>query len=87
MGSTLVTRPFTSEDGLEWEALAVDAIVAHGKPGAVLAYRRIGGTDEEIVRSTITFNGMSAAEFALRTMSVKELRRRLALARAAIGGI
>lgn len=87
MEPTLVTRPFESDDGLQWEALAVDAIVAHGKPGAVLAFRPEGGTDEDIVRSTITFNSHRAAEFALRTMSVKELRRRLDLARAAIGGV
>ena len=87
MDTTLVTRPFTTEDGEEWIAFAVDAIVAHGKPGAVLAFRPVGGTEDDTVRSTITFNSHAAAEFALETMSVKELRRRLGLARTAIGGV
>lgn len=87
METTLEVRNFAEQDGRGWEAFAADAIVAHGKPGAVLAFRPAGGAEDEVVRSTITFNSRAAADFALRTMSVKELRRRLGLARAAIGGV
>jgi hypothetical protein len=81
------SRKFKDVDGVTWEAFAADAIVAHGRQGAVLAFRRaVGGPDEEI-RSTITFNSMEAAGFALRTLGEKELRRRLGLARMAIGGV
>ncbi len=87
METTMTTRPFTTEDGEEWIAFAEDAIVAHGKPGALLAFRPAGAAEDETVRSTVTFNSQAAAEFALRTMGVKELRRRLRLARAALGGV
>jgi len=80
-------REFENEDGVRWEAIAVDAVVAHGKPGAVLAFRPAGEADGDVLRTTITFNSMNAADFALRTMSEKDLRRRLSLARMAVGGV
>ena len=64
-----------------------DAIVAHGKQGAVLAFRPVDGGPEDELRSTITFNSREAAEFALRTLGEKELRRRLSLARMAVRGV
>jgi hypothetical protein len=80
----MLTREFADSEGARWEALAVDAIVAHGKVGAILAFRR-SDEEGEPLSSTITFNSDAAAEFALGTMSEKELRRRLSLAREAAG--
>lgn len=76
------TREFQDEDGKLWQALAIDAIVAHGRKGALLAFRRAEGPADEVIASSITFNSTSAADFALRTLGEKELRRRLSLARA-----
>lgn len=80
------TRKLTAADGTEWEAYAVDAVVAHGRAGTALAFR-LAGDAETTVISTITFNSMAAAEHALRTMSAKELGRRLSLARQAAAGL
>ena len=82
-----MTREFQSSDGTAWEAIAVDAVVAHGKQGAVLAFRPAGTAEAEPLRSTVTFNSTEAANFALRTLGEMELRRRLMLAREAAGGI
>lgn len=79
-------RAFRTDPEDAWEAFAAAAIVAHGKEGAVLAFRRAGGGTDEVLHSTITFNSMAAADFALRTMSEKEVQRRLRLARMAAGG-
>jgi hypothetical protein len=79
-------REFRDEQGNAWEAIAVDAVVAHGKQGAVLAFRPADEPGTEPLRSTITFNSQDAAHFALRTLGEKELRRRLSLALAAVGG-
>ena len=49
-------REFRDEEGRAWEALALDAVVAHGKQGAVLAFRPAGEPGSEPVRSNITFN-------------------------------
>jgi hypothetical protein len=84
---TSVTREFRDESEMEWIAYAEDAVVAHGRPGAILAFRQSGSGADEFLRSTITFNSIAAANFALRTMSDKELRRRLSLARMAAGGV
>lgn len=79
-------RKVTGADGSGWEAYFADAIVAHGRAGAALAFRPVGGRDDEEVRSTVTFNSVAAAEHALRTMSDKEIERRLSLARQAAAG-
>lgn len=84
--STAFVRKFGTGPEDAWEAFAAEAIVAHGKEGAVLAFRRAGGGTDEVLHSTITFNSMAAADFALRTMSEKEVQRRLRLARMAAGG-
>lgn len=73
-------REFSDEQGRSWHAIAVDAIVAHGKPGAVLAFRPADQPEAEPVPSTVNFNSQAAADFALRTMGAKELNRRLSLA-------
>ena len=78
-------REFQDDAGGRWAALAMEAVVAHGKRGAVLGFRPAGDPDAEPLRSSITFNSPEAAEFALRTVGDNELRRRLSLARTAAG--
>ncbi|HET8656167.1 MAG TPA: hypothetical protein VFL93_11675 [Longimicrobiaceae bacterium] len=73
-------REFRDEHGKSWEALAVDEIVAHGKKGARLAFRPTDEPAAAPVLSTITFNSRAAADFALGSLGMKELRRRLSLA-------
>ena len=77
-------REFTDEEGRSWHAVALDAVVAHAKPGAVLAFAPADQPGAEPIRSSVTFNSQKAADFALGTMSVKELRRRLSLGRAMV---
>lgn len=52
----------------------------------MLAFRRESDPEASVV-STVTFNSMAAAEHALRTMSEKEIGRRLSLARQAAAGL
>ncbi|MQA91295.1 MAG: hypothetical protein GEU90_13885 [Gemmatimonas sp.] len=85
--NTSEERNFRDEAGTGWTAFAADAIVAHGRPGAVLAFRAAEGGSGESFHSTVTFNSTPAANFALRTMSEKDLRRRLSLARVAAGSV
>jgi hypothetical protein len=77
-------RDFDDEVGQPWRAIAVDAVVAHGKPGAVLAFVPAGQPESQPIQGNVTFNSHKAADFALRTMSQKELQRRLSMARAAV---
>ncbi len=77
-------RKVLGADGTEWEAYAADARVAHNRAGARLAFRSVGSEGE--LPSTVTFNSRAAAEEAIRTMSDKEIGRRLSLARQAAGG-
>lgn len=77
-----MTRDFQDEDGNPWQAIAIDAVVAHGRKGALLAFRPAEGASPEVISSSITFNSVEAADFALRTLGEKELRRRLSMARA-----
>jgi hypothetical protein len=77
-------REFKDEEGKGWRAVAVDAIVAHGRPGAALAFVPVEPADAPPVVANITFNSHRAADFAIRTMSENELQRRLSLARATI---
>jgi len=85
--SSTVTRSVTAEDGSLWEAIGIPQIVAHGRQGAILAFRAAGDPGTEPLRSTITFNSVAAADFAIRTLGEKDLRRRLALARRAAHGV
>ncbi|HET7321846.1 MAG TPA: hypothetical protein VFI96_05065 [Longimicrobiaceae bacterium] len=82
-----MTRDFQDEQGRSWQALAVDEVVAHEKLGARLAFRPADEPEAEPLLANITFNSRQAADFALRTLGVKELRRRLTLAEAAVGGV
>jgi hypothetical protein len=72
-------REFQDAEGRPWQALAVEHTVAHGRRGTRLAFRPAGEPDAEPVPSPITFNSVEAGEFAVGTMSAKELKRRLAM--------
>ena len=85
MVETMTTRPVTDDQGRVWEAIAVESLVAHMKKGAQLAFRPADAPTAEPVRSTIDFNSMAAADFAIRTMSDKDLRRRLQWAKTDAG--
>ena len=71
--------------GREWVAVAAESTVAHLKKGAVLAFRPAEEPGAEPVRTAVEFNSAAAADFAIRTMSDKELRRRLDWAKTAAG--
>ncbi|MDR0788129.1 MAG: hypothetical protein LBG44_09720 [Gemmatimonadota bacterium] len=79
-----ISEIFEDETGARWEAFAPEQTVAHGRQGAVLAFRP-AGSGSEGVRSTVTFNSREAAELAIHTLSLRELRRHLGLARVAAG--
>lgn len=69
-------RQIRDEQGRLWEAEYREALVAHRKHGAVLAFR-LAEPPAITVLSTIEFNSPRAAELAIRAMSEKELHRRL----------
>jgi hypothetical protein len=75
-------REFIDAEGRSWLAFVQEDIVAHGRRGSRLAFRAAGHPTSEPVLSTINFNSLDAGEWAVRTMSEKELKRRLALAMA-----
>jgi hypothetical protein len=75
-------REFIDAEGRSWQAFVQEDIVAHGRLGSRLAFSAAGHPTGEPVLSTITFNSLDAGEWAVRTMSEKELKRRLALAMA-----
>jgi hypothetical protein len=77
-------RTLHDDAGTEWEAVALPVKVAHLRDGARLAFRRSGEAGSEVT-SPIDFNSMAAADFAIGTMSEKELRRRLQMAMTAAG--
>lgn len=74
-------REFKTADGQSWQATALVATVAHRKEGRVLAFVPAGDDAAEAFVTNITFNGIEAADNAIRTMSATELRRRLELSR------
>lgn len=84
--ATRTIREFDDARGERWTAVATDTMVAHTRIGAVLAFHRVAEEGEGLLRSNVTFNTMAAAEAAIAAMSLKELRRRLVLARQAAGG-
>jgi hypothetical protein len=71
--------------GRAWVAVAAPSTVAHLKQGAVLAFRPADDADAEPIRTAVEFNSDAAADFAIRTMSDKELGRRLAWAKTDAG--
>ena len=76
-------RTIDDDRGAAWEAIALPVKVAHLRDGAQLAFRRADGG--ATVTAPVDFNSTAAAELAIRTMSDKELRRRLVWARTAAG--
>ena len=78
-------REIHDEQGRAWEAVPVETMVAHRKQGARLAFRPAGEAEAAAIPTPVEFNSRAAAEFAIRTMSDKELRRRLAWARTDAG--
>ena len=80
-----VERRVADDAGREWVAVAPESTVAHLKKGAVLAFRPADEPGAEPVRTSVEFNSAAAAEFAIRTMSDKELRRRLTWAKTDAG--
>ena len=80
------TREFQDATGGSWLAVGVDDIVAHGKMGVRLAFRPMDDP-EKVLPSRVTFNSREAADFALRTLGLKELQRRLTLAQAEAGAV
>jgi hypothetical protein len=70
-------RQINDEQGRTWEVVAAHAIVAHRKSGARLGFRPAGDPAAPVVPTPVEFNSDAAAEFAITTMSEKELQRRL----------
>jgi hypothetical protein len=77
-------RTITDEDGKAWEVVPAESVGAHLKRGATLGFRPAEPGVEPIT-TTVTFNSIEAAEFAIGTMSEKELQRRLAWAKTEAG--
>lgn len=78
-------RQITDGQGRVWEAVGADEVVAHMRKGAVLAFRPADEPASEPVRTTIAFNSQAAAELAIRSMSEKDLLRRLDWAKTSAG--
>lgn len=79
-------RTITDEDGKSWQVVAVESTGAHMKRGATLGFA-LDEPGTEPILTSVTFNSVEAAEFAITTMSEKELRRRLAWARTEAGRV
>ncbi|HEU4880818.1 MAG TPA: hypothetical protein VFT45_01195 [Longimicrobium sp.] len=77
-------RTINDDHGRPWEAVAIPTKVAHLRDGAQLGFHPADDA-AAAVTAPIDFNSMDAAAFAIRTMSEKELRRRLELAKTAAG--
>lgn len=80
-----VERRVADAAGRAWVAVAAPSTVAHLKQGAVLAFRPADEPEAEPIRTAVEFNSAAAADFAIRTMSDKELGRRLAWAKTDAG--
>ena len=70
-------RELADRAGRRWVAVPVENRVAHLKRGAVLGFRPADEPGAEPIRSNVEFNSATAADFAIRTMSEKEIARRL----------
>lgn len=81
----ITTRELADDAGRAWVALPVESRVAHLKAGAVLGFRPADDPDAEPIRSNVEFNSFKAAGFAIRTMSEKEIHRRLSWAKTDAG--
>jgi hypothetical protein len=76
----IMQREFKDAEGRGWTALAEPHRVAHMRAGSRLAFRAADDPQSASIPSPISFNSIEAGEFAVRTMSEKELMRRLAMA-------
>ncbi|HYH80581.1 MAG TPA: hypothetical protein VEX86_12315 [Longimicrobium sp.] len=79
MADTVETavREVVDRAGRTWVAVPAESKVAHLKQGAVLAFRPGDEPGAEPIRTNVEFNSAAAADFAIRTMSEKEIGRRL----------
>lgn len=80
-------RDFTDEHGRAWRVHPHPTRSAHLRTGASLGFRPADQSEAEPLIGRVIFNSEEAAAFAIRTMSEKELRRRLTLARSASGAL
>jgi hypothetical protein len=80
-----VPREVADRTGRAWVAVPVESKVAHLKAGAVLGFRPADEPDAEPIRTNVEFNSFRAAELAIRTMSAKEVGRRLEWAKTDAG--
>jgi hypothetical protein len=78
-------REITDGEGRRWEVVGVESVGAHLRKGATLAFRPADQPGGEALRTAVQFNSAEAAEFAIRTMGEKELKRRLEWAKTAAG--
>ena len=78
-------RTVADDQGRTWHAVATEVVGAHLRPGARLSFRPAEGAEAEVVHTPVVFNSTEAAAFAIRTMSDKELRRRLEWAKTDAG--
>ncbi|HEX5726689.1 MAG TPA: hypothetical protein VFX98_14535 [Longimicrobiaceae bacterium] len=80
-------RAVTDDQGRTWHAVATEMVGAHLRPGARLSFRPADAEEPEaeVVHTPVGFNSTEAAAFAIRTMSDKELRRRLEWAKTDAG--
>ena len=79
MADTVETtdREVVDRAGRTWVAVPAESKVSHLKKGAVLAFRPGDDPAAEPIRTNVEFNSTAAAAFAIRTMSEKEIGRRL----------
>lgn len=80
-------REFQDPNGRTWQAIAVPGMAAHGRRGAILGFRPADDGEAEPLLSDVDFNSDEAADFAISTMSTKELLRRLNLAHVTAGRV
>jgi hypothetical protein len=78
-------RQIKDEQGRTWEVVASDAQVAHRKRGRRLGFRLADDGGAQPVMTPVEFNSEAAADMAIRTMSEKELHRRLQWAKTDAG--
>lgn len=78
-------REVADRAGRRWVAVPVASRVAHLKAGAVLGFHPADEPAAEPIRGNVEFNSTAAADFAIRTMSEKEIGRRLEWAKTDAG--
>lgn len=78
-------RTVKDEQGREWEVTWVETLGAHMVKAATLAFRPVDDAAAEPLVTPVAFNSPAAADFAISTMSDKELRRRVGWAKTASG--